>query len=138
MNTFRPRRLSVLLFLAAACGCSGELVNATGRVTYKGQPVPSTMVIFHPEEAGKRDSHGLTDDNGNFSLSYSSTQRGVLRGRHTVVLKYRMTTDEELHKIPPKASEALRAVLGKYGDVKKSPLHYEVTSSGQFFDIKLE
>jgi hypothetical protein len=138
MNTPNSRRSAALVLLLAVSGCSGELVNASGKVTYKGQPVPSTMVIFHPEEAGKRDSHGVTDDNGNFSLSYSSTQRGVLRGRHTVVLKYRMTTDEELHKIPPKASEAVRAVIAKYGDVKKSPLHYEVTSSGQVFDIQLE
>jgi hypothetical protein len=139
MKTRKRWHLLAPMLLSAASGCSGsDLVNASGKVTYKGRPVPSTLVIFHPDEAGKRDSHGLTDDSGNFRLSYSSTQQGVLRGRHTVVLRYRVTTDEELHKTPPKASEALRAVIAKYGDVKKSLLRYEVTSSGQFFDIQLE
>src|SRR5436309_1455831 len=102
-----------LALLLALSGCSGPLVSASGRLTYKGQPVPSTYVHFRTDE-------------------------GVYRGKHTVILKYYVGVDEELRKIPPKASKELKAVIAKYGDLKTSPLHYEISKNGQFFDIQLE
>jgi hypothetical protein len=139
MHTRTPWYLAALAMLVAVSGCGGTgRFEATGRLTYKGQPVPSTYATFQPEEEGKRASHGLTDDEGNFKLTYSRTETGVLPGRHTVFLKYFVSNAEELHEIPPKASKELKAVIAKYGDPKTSPLHYEVTKNGQFFDIKLE
>src|SRR5262245_16264315 len=127
-----------LALLLAASGCSGPLVKATGRLTYKGQPVRSTYVKFCPEEEGKRMSMGLTDDDGNFKLSYSRQEEGVLRGKHTVILTYYVSVEEETHEVPPKASKELKVVIAKYGDVAKSLLHYEVTKNGQHFEIELE
>jgi hypothetical protein len=125
-----------LLFLS---GCGGsDLVNVSGRLTYKGQPVPSTYVIFTPAEEGKRPSRGLTDDNGNFTLANSKTETGVLRGAHTVVLQYHASGQEQIHEIPPKASPELKRVIARYGDQQRSPLHYEITKSGQFIEINLE
>jgi hypothetical protein len=139
MNTRNRWHLAALALLLAVSGCSGSgLVNASGKLTYKGQPVPSTYVTFWPQEEGKRASTGLTDDNGNFTLSYSRTEPGVLRGQHTVFLTYYVGVDEELHKIPPKASKELRAVIAKYCDLKKSSLRYEITKNGQFIEINLE
>jgi hypothetical protein len=129
--------LAALALVVGVSGCSGDLVSASGRVTYKGKPVPSTRVYFQPND-GSRRSTGLTDDEGNFTLRYSRTESGVKRGRHTVYLKYEVSADEELHKIPPKASKELKAVIAKYGDPKKSDLHYEITSSGQVFEIELK
>src|SRR5262245_4564952 len=83
----KPRNrwdLPALVLLLAVSGCGGPLVNASGRLTYKGQPVPSTLVTFWPQEEGKRASTGVTDDDGKFTLSYSRTEPGVLVGRHTV------------------------------------------------------
>src|SRR5205807_7981047 len=112
-----------LALLLAVSGCnSSGLVSATGKLTYKGQPVPSTRVYFQPED-GSRRSTGLTDDNGNFTLQFSRTETGVKLGRHTVFLKYEVSVDEELRKIEPKASKELKAVIAKYGDPKTSPLH---------------
>jgi hypothetical protein len=125
-----------LLLLISGCRRS-ELVNATGTVTYKGQPVPSTLVAFYPADDSKRSSHGLTDDNGNFTLSNSSSESGVFLGRHTVVLKYHPSADEDMHKVPPKASKELREVIAKYSNPKTSTLKYEVTSSGQHIEVKL-
>ena len=121
----------------AGCGNQG-LVNASGRLTYQGKPVPSTLVTFWPEEEGKRASTGVTDDDGNFTLSYSRQEPGVLVGRHTVFLAYHVSMEEELGKVPPKASKELKAVIAKYGDVKTSPLRYEITKNGQFIEINLE
>src|SRR5215471_2560507 len=122
-----------LLLAAGGCGRS-HLVKATGRLTYQGKPVPSTRVFFLPDDGGRRSS-GLTDDEGNFTLQYSRTAAGVTRGGHTVFLTYEMSADEELHKVPPRASKELREVIARYRDPKTSPLHFEVTRSGEFFDV---
>jgi hypothetical protein len=130
--------LPALALLLAVSGCGGPLVKVTGRLMYKGEPVPSTLVTFHPDEEGKRASQGITDDNGNFALTHSKSEAGALRGKHTVTLRYHLAVDEELHKIPPKASKELKAIIAKYGDLKKSSLHYEVTQNGQVIEIQLE
>lgn len=126
-----------LLLTVGGCGGSG-LYKATGRLTYKGQPVPSTWVIFQPEDQHKRASRGLTDDNGNFTVTHSKTEFGILPGKYTVCLKYRVTAQEETHEIPPKANKDLRAVIDKYAEPEKSTLHYEATKNGQVFDIELQ
>ncbi len=126
-----------VLAVTALSGCGNKrLMNATGRLTYKGQPVPSTYLTFWPEGEGLRRSTGLTDDEGNFTLKYSRNEYGVVPGKHTVFLRYFADSSEE--KAPPKASRELKAVIARYGDLKTSPLHYEITQNGQFLDIKLE
>jgi hypothetical protein len=139
MNTRIRWRLPALALALAVCGCRGSgLVKVTGKLTYKGQPVPSTYVTFQPEEEGKRASHGLTDDEGKFFLTYSRSEVGALPGRHTVFLRYRVSAEEEMNQAPPKASPALKAVIFKYRDPRSSPLHYDVTRNGQFIAINLE
>jgi hypothetical protein len=127
----------VLVVVAGGCNRTGRF-EVAGRLTCKGKPVPSTYVIFQPDEEGLRASRGLTDDDGHFKLTYSRTETGVVPGRHTVFLKYYVSNDEELHQIPPKASKELKAVIAKYGDPKTSPLHYEIPKDGPFIEIPLE
>jgi hypothetical protein len=137
--TLRTSGAAVLLasLLAWIGGCNGNgLVSAGGRLTYKGQPVPSTRVYFWPED-GSRRSSGLTDDDGKFQLKFAH-ETGVKLGKHKVVVKYEVSAEEEVGEIPPKASRELRKVIGKYSDPKTSPLRYEVTHSGQVFEIALE
>jgi hypothetical protein len=125
---------AALLFLFAG-GC-GPLVNANGKLTHKGQPVPSTLITFLPDDGG-RASHGLTDDNGDFKVTYSRTETGITRGSFTVVLRYIVSNEEELHQIQPKASTELKAVIAKYADPKTSGLRVEITKGGQFIPIAL-
>src|SRR6266404_8587045 len=106
--------LPFLFLLPGGCNRS-PLVQAKGRLTYKGKPVPSTYVIFHPAEEGKRESHGLTEDDGTFSLTFSRTEPGVLPGKHRIHLRYDVSMEEELGQIPPKANKELKAVINKYG-----------------------
>ena len=123
MTTRNIWHLAAVALVLAVVGCGGpNLVNASGRLTYRGKPVPSTLVTFWPQEEGKRASSGVTDDDGRFTLSYSRQEPGVLVGHHTVFLRYDVSMDEELGKIPPKASKELKAVIARYGDVKTSPL----------------
>jgi hypothetical protein len=138
MNRARYGFALLLTFaLALLNGCSrSPLVQAKGRLTYKGKPVPSTYVIFHPVEEGKRESHGLTDDDGNFVLTFSRTEEGVYPGKHVVHLRYNVSAEEELGEAPPKANKALKAVISKFGVNEKSPLTYEV-KGGENFNIEL-
>ena len=129
---------AALALLLAASGCGqSRLVNATGRLTYQGQPVPSTRLTFLPDDQ-TRAAHATTDDNGNFTVTYSRTQTGMPRGWHTVVLNYEVSVDEELHKIPPKASHELKAVIARYNDPATCGLRYEIAKSGQFLEIDLK
>jgi hypothetical protein len=126
-----------LLLVGSGCNNSG-LVEVSGRLTYHGKPVPSTRVTFQPDD-GSRRSTGVTDDDGNFRLRFSSQQTGAKLGPHTVTLKYDPSTDEELGRIPRKVSTELQAIIAnKYGDAKTSKLHFEITQSGQFVPITLE
>jgi hypothetical protein len=132
------RWLLALALLLAAGGCGGSrLVKATGKVTYQGRPVPSTLVTFQPADGG-RPSKGVTDDQGNFTLAYSRDEPGVGRGPHAVFLTYYVGPEEEMGTIKPKASKELKGVIAKYSDPKACLLHFDVTKSGQFFEIPLE
>jgi len=142
MKTRTTRRFAAavlaLVVALVAGGCGGpRFVNVTGRVTYKGQPVPSTQVRFMPDN-GERPSNGLTGDDGNFTLRYSRTQAGAPTGTYTVFLTYVPSNEEETHQIQPKASKELKAVIAKYGDPKTSGLHYEISKDGQVIEINLE
>jgi hypothetical protein len=130
--------LAALVLAFAVAGCGGpRFIKVTGRVTHKGQPVPSTQVRFLPDD-GSRPANGLTDDDGNFTLRYSRTQEGATPGSYTVFLTYVPSNEEENHQIPPKASKELKAVITKYGDPKTSKLHYELTKEDQHVEIDLE
>jgi hypothetical protein len=133
MNTRYGRRLAALALLLALAGCGGRLVKVTGKLTYKGQPVPYTAVTFVPDD-GSRPSMGMTDEQGNFTLQNSRTESGAPRGPGTVVLEYGLTSEEG----PPKVSKEVQAVIKKYADPKKSDLHYDITKSGQYLEIDLK
>jgi hypothetical protein len=128
--------VAALLLPLAPGGCNRSgLVSVSGKLTHQGKPVPSTLVTFQPDD-GSRPSKGVTDDNGNFTLRYSRTEGGVMRGHHTVYLTYVVSNEEELHQIEPKASKELRAVIARYADAQKSTLHYEITGR-QSIEINL-
>jgi hypothetical protein len=43
-------RLGLLLALAAAAGCGPSTARVSGRVLFKGEPLPGGMVSFRPED----------------------------------------------------------------------------------------
>jgi hypothetical protein len=135
----RTRALLVLaaaLPLSAGCGAP-RFVEVTGRVTHKGRPVPNTLVKFVPDN-GERPCGGVTDDAGTFHLRYSRTQSGAPPGPYTVFLTYVPSNEEENHQAPPKANKELKEVIARYGDVRTSGLHFEVTKDGQPVAIELQ
>ena len=74
------------LALVAGCGRdSGNLGRVTGKVTLDGQPLPNATVVFSPKTAGTQ-SLALTNANGEYSLLYSSHNRGAEPGEHRVTI----------------------------------------------------
>ena len=56
-----------------------------GVVTLDGEPLANAFVTFHPRTKN-RPSLAITDPDGNYSLSYSSSKEGALLGLHDVTL----------------------------------------------------
>jgi hypothetical protein len=138
MNTRTSWSLPILALALGLGGCNRTgLVDAEGRLTHKGRPVPSTLITFLPDDGG-RPSHGLTNDDGHFSVTYSRSLTGLKRGHYSVALRYDVSVDEELGRIKPKASKELKAVIARYGDPKTSGLQVDITKSGQVIEINLE
>jgi hypothetical protein len=66
--------------MIAGCGSEGpEFVPVSGTVSLNGKPVNEVVVTFVPKQAGKP-AMGLTDEQGQFSLSTAEGDDGVIAG----------------------------------------------------------
>ncbi|WP_207394946.1 carboxypeptidase-like regulatory domain-containing protein [Bremerella alba] len=76
-----------LLALAAIIGCNAydgpPLDQVTGTVTSGGKPLVGATLEFYPD-AGGAQSYGKTNENGEFTLRYSTGEFGAVSGRHRV------------------------------------------------------
>jgi hypothetical protein len=112
--------LSVVLPIG--CTSKGQpaaphLVPVSGRVVYKGKPVPMVAVAFLPDESkGSQgfQASGATKADGTFTLQTHPHGPGAAPGRYTVTL----------------ASEARGQFPEKYGDFSQSPLKVEIKEQG--------
>ena len=93
------QRLTCLLlgiFLFVGCGGSDrpEVVPVSGVITYKGKPVKSAEVTFHPvSDAIPRKAIGKTNDSGEFDLTTYDTGDGAIPGECIVtVIKLESST----------------------------------------------
>jgi hypothetical protein len=130
------------LWLAiAACGCGGsdhpDTVQATGTVTFNGEPVSGAKVVF--AAASLDPATGITDSSGRFELSTFGTNDGAVPGQYAVtVTKTKsvggMSADEEHaalaagQKVPP--PQTVDELPAKYKSAETSDLTAEVTPDG--------
>jgi hypothetical protein len=142
-----PSLLSPLclgLALLTGCGTDGPaVVPVHGKVTRGGQPVANLHLNFRPDSG--RPSWAETDANGEFEVEYSREQKGAKVGHHKVWVQYTggRPADpgqeaEMVLKRPKGPPKEIQAIEEKYGTPDKSPLTVDVTTSGQFLDIKLD
>jgi len=134
------RRFSSCLMLVVLCisGCSGSgepIADVSGTVTLNGTPVPQTQVMFEPT-AGGRSSVGMTDADGNYTLTYLHEGDGALIGEHLVRLTTRRGTKRDdqgrvvvagvEEKFPPEYnSESTQKVTVESGD---NEINFDVVS----------
>lgn len=85
--------MALLVMSAIGCGKTEDpnrpkTFPVTGRVTMNGKPVEGANVTFHPA-SGSQTSIGVTDADGNYSLSTFSSNDGALPGQYKVsIAKY--------------------------------------------------
>jgi hypothetical protein len=111
---------SLVLTALAMCGCGEKpkLVEVTGRVVHKGQPLTAGSIWFHPNAdnpyRGEKPSCQLALD-GAFVMRTYPYGEGVPPG------SYKVSLSPELAK---------RIKLPAYGDPAKTPLKIEVPEDG--------
>lgn len=82
--------LAACAIVVTAIGCGGAgTLPAGGTITYKGQPVKDSNVLFTPtRDAGNKGkvATGKTDDQGKFTLGTVRPGDGALPGDYTVAV----------------------------------------------------
>jgi hypothetical protein len=141
-----PSRLLIVLLVTAlttGCGGASKTSAVSGRVTYKGKPVPNANVSFTPVEGDTRAAEGLTDSDGRFTLRTFETNDGALPG------KYRISVIARGPNRPPKPGETGSGMPGemmpgdptiplKYFAPDTSGLTREVTRGSNRVDLELK
>jgi len=114
-------RLAPVLLLAAL-GCGGEtppkLVTATGKVTFKNQPLTAGSIVFHPDAGNsftKDSPSSLLQLDGSFAMKTFPFGEGIAPG------KYKATLAPEL---------ASRIGKPIYADPAKTPWTVDVPDAG--------
>jgi len=147
----------MIVAIAAGCGKSvrSGAAKASGRVTYKGQPLADATVTLVPQSGKGAGAAGLTDESGRFRLTTSGGE-GAFPGAYKVTVTKTeeaaasaapKTADIEalqkadlqgLKGAPKSASPPKSLVPSKYTTAAKTPLSCEVTQGGKNeFDFDL-
>jgi hypothetical protein len=80
--------LALLLFFLASCNSSNnpKTYPVTGKVTYRGQPVTSGMVMLSPVDSGHAATGNLEKD-GSFRLTTFQKDDGAVPGEYHVAIQ---------------------------------------------------
>lgn len=118
--------LLLCLVVLAGCGGDGGFAPVTGRVLLNGKPVEGAAVLFEPE-AGGVPATGVTNANGEFSLSTTGHGVGAAIGKHGVSVSKQVVAQ------PNRKVEEGEIVPMKY----ETPEKYASTrTSGFSIDVK--
>lgn len=127
----RPFLMAVVVMASLLPGCGGgdkpKLVAATGKVTYKNEPLTAGNIFFHPDagNAFQKDTPGsVLELDGSFAIKTFPYGEGVPPG------KYKVTLGPAL---------ANRIKMPKYADPAKTPWAVDVPDGGltdKVFEVK--
>ncbi len=89
VSRFDGLLLLTLFVISLTSGCSRSdappLGKVSGVVTLNGKPVPNASVTFIPTEGG-RPASGETNNNGEYTLTFSSSHNGAKVGKNQVFI----------------------------------------------------
>ena len=138
----RWRRIPTLILILATstvplgCGSSNK-GSVTGKVTYKGQPVPKGTVSFQTLDLkGGRNATGEIQPDGTYTLQTEEPGDGAQVGKYRVAISAR--DDEVLDYIPSEPVPPKRLVPEKYENPETSGLTETVESGSNNIDFDLE
>jgi hypothetical protein len=135
------RTTPFLLFalVLGAAGCSDSrpyrTAAASGRVTLDGQPLADARLTFQPEhdpQAGilnGPEAHGVTDADGNYSLTTVFKDQGATIGRNRVTISTRKTQPVSADPEAKQKQVAPEKVPPKYYTAK-GWLYFDVPAEG--------
>ena len=135
-HSFPVQSLLVAMFAVALAGCGGgsdiDLAAVKGTITLDGNPLPGARVVFTPAGGG-RPALGMTDDNGKYTLEYSSTNTGTPPGDYIVSIRTYQASEED-----PDSGQMTEAVPETVPAAYHSPSTLTVTVPSESYDFKLE
>lgn len=125
------------LMCIIATGCGGgssdhpDLGTVTGSIVIDGNPLPSSMVVFSPENG--RSSMGITDGEGKYELTYVGETKGAKIGTHTISIT--TVQEDNSEESGGEAVNFKETIPAKYHT--KSTLTEEVKAGDNVFDFEL-
>jgi len=133
----------VAMFLVGCEGDSvGEVVPASGVVTFDGKPIAGVSITLVPQEGVKgRGGYGTTGEDGSFELQSAPEVNGVPAGYYRVLFQKFAMPDGS--PIPPDTSAADAGLVNQLPEVYSHPEHSTVyvtfpTPDGQPITIDLK
>ncbi|WP_422924401.1 hypothetical protein [Singulisphaera sp. PoT] len=155
-----PRlRVVAILALVTLGGCGGRdnlppMGQVSGKVTYKGKPLATGMVVFSPlmgsEGQTGQLATGMLGKDGSYELSTFDDGDGAVLGEHLITVK--AVEKVRTEKPNPKDTEQIRTpgpdgklsyvfmkslVPNKYANPNMSPLRFKVAPGQNQHDIEL-
>ncbi|HKB00588.1 MAG TPA: carboxypeptidase-like regulatory domain-containing protein [Gemmataceae bacterium] len=156
---FRPRLaralsgLGLALLLAVLAGCSPGTGNVSGKVTYKGQPLPGAIVTFQPADPGKNAMTVALDKESRYSVTLPAGEVRLTVDTRVNVPKASMpmvppnlekeAQAKDGEKDAPKGEDGGRRsgkfvpIPERYASVELSGLKFTVKAGDQTQDIDL-
>lgn len=118
-------------------GCSQrgpELGFVTGKVTFKGQTLPTGTIVFVPETSGMPMSFAEIQPDGTYEASTKKFGKGVAVGHHKIMIN-------AIKVIPGKENDPVNCcqvlLPAKYNSEQKSGLTADVVSGDNVIDFNL-
>ena len=119
----------------AGCGGGGsdiDLEAVSGTITLDGNPLPDASVVFTPTGGG-RPALGVTDEDGDYTLEYSTSNSGTPPGEYVVSIRtYKAPTED------PDTGEMSEAVPETVPDAYHTPSTLTAKVPSDSYDFALE
>jgi hypothetical protein len=127
--------LSVCVCTLCGCGNNG-LAAVKGRVLLDGKPIENAAVMFQPADGGVP-ATGITDKNGEFSLSTTGQGEGAALGKNGVTVVKSVNAQpnrkmEEGEIVPMKMETPVR-----YASIQTSGITIEVKPRMEKVELQL-
>jgi len=132
-----------------AIGCGGgKYAAVSGKVTANGEPVPMVRLVFAPQVVGENHtpgpySKGVTDENGNYTLTTRYDEPGAVPGPHKVGFEWAdiefdtmSTLQEQLAEVKGDAVKTA-AVQKSIDEVKQKMQSRPKVNFGMVFEIEI-
>ena len=144
--------IALLAIVGLTSGCDGgkeakyPVHEATGTVTYQDKPLANARVMFYPSNSSLQAAHGVTDEDGRFSLTTFNPNDGAGVGSYKVSIKKMEQGDDgdgdvDEEEIDPEEGRKMQAnslIPEIYGRLDKTPLKAEVTDGENDFKFSVD